>query len=123
LGWLRSFRGFVGDKEPENLSASDIRNFLSFLAVKRTVSAAAQSKALNVLVFFYRNVLDKDPTDELGAVRAMPGRPSHLRHVRLGRRRYTTQEWLEEWIQRVASEPEGASTLVGQVSVFREAES
>jgi site-specific recombinase XerD len=74
LGWLRSFRGFVGDKEPENLSASDIRNFLSFLAVKRRVSAAAQSKALNVLVFFYRNVLDKDPTDELGAVRAMPGR-------------------------------------------------
>ena len=74
LGWLRSFRGFVGDKEPGNLSASDIRNFLSFLAVERRVSAAAQSKALNVLVFFYRNVLDKDPTDELGAVRAMPGR-------------------------------------------------
>ena len=57
------------------------------------------------------------------AMRAMPGRPSHLRHVRLGKRRYTTQEWLEEWIQRVASEPEGASALVGQVSVFREAES
>jgi len=57
------------------------------------------------------------------AVRAIPGRPSHLRHIRLGKRRYTTQEWLEEWIQRVASEPEGASALVGQVSVFREAES
>jgi len=74
LGWLRSFRGFVGDKEPENLSASDIRNFLSFLAVERRVSGATQSQALNALVFFYRNVLDKDPTDELGAVRAMPGR-------------------------------------------------
>ena len=57
------------------------------------------------------------------AVRAIPGRPSHLRHIRLGKRRYTTQEWLEEWIQRVASEPEGASALVGQVSVFKEAES
>ncbi len=74
LGWLRSFRGFVGDKEPENLSASDIRNFLSFLAVERRVSGATQSQALNALVFFYRNVLDKDPTDELGAVRAMPMR-------------------------------------------------
>jgi len=43
LGWLRSFRGLVGDKEPGDLSASDIRNFLSSLAVERRVSGATTS--------------------------------------------------------------------------------
>ena len=55
------------------------------------------------------------------AMRAMPGRRAHLRHVRLGKRRYTTQEWLEEWIQRVASEPEAPARpmrLVGEAPLF-----
>ena len=59
------------------------------------------------------------------AMRAMPGRPSHLRHVRLGKRRYTTQDWLEEWIGRVASEPEAPARsmgLVGEVPLFEGAE-
>jgi excisionase family DNA binding protein len=59
------------------------------------------------------------------AMRTMPGRPSHLRHVRLGRRRYTTQEWLEEWIGRVASEPEAPARsmrLVGETPLFEGAE-
>lgn len=59
------------------------------------------------------------------AMRAMPGRPSHLRHVRLGKRRYTTQEWLEEWIGRLASEPEAPARSmrpVGEVHLFEGAE-
>lgn len=38
-------------------------------------------------------------------MRAQPGRPTHLRHVRLGKAFYTTREWLDEWVERVASEP------------------
>ncbi|WP_243090568.1 helix-turn-helix domain-containing protein [Thermus neutrinimicus] len=39
------------------------------------------------------------------AVRAKPGNPFHLRHVRLGKRFYFQAEWLDEWTERVASEP------------------
>ncbi len=39
------------------------------------------------------------------AVRAKPGRPTHLKHVRFGKRFYFKAEWLEEWVERVASEP------------------
>lgn len=31
--------------------------------------------------------------------------PDHLRHVRLGKRLYFRAEWLDEWTERVASEP------------------
>jgi excisionase family DNA binding protein len=56
----------------------------------------------------------KEAADYLGinvsyiykAMRDRPGQPSHLRHIRIWRRLYTTQEWIEQWIGRVASEPE-----------------
>ncbi len=38
------------------------------------------------------------------AARAKPGHPQHLRHVRLGKRLYFRAEWLDEWVERVATE-------------------
>jgi integron integrase len=70
LLWLRSFRTFVKEKDPAQLSANDLQDFLSYLAVEKKVSASTQNQALNALIFLYRNVLDKKVDSELNAVRA-----------------------------------------------------
>ncbi len=71
ITWLRAFRDFVNEQDPSHLSAVDIQNFLSSLAVERKVSPSTQNQALNALVFFYRHVLGIDIGDEeLNAVRA-----------------------------------------------------
>ncbi|ACV05062.1 hypothetical protein [Thermus phage P23-77] len=39
------------------------------------------------------------------AVRAQPGNPMHLPHVRLGKGQvYVKEEWLEEWLNRLRSD-------------------
>ncbi|GAB6888430.1 hypothetical protein JCM13304A_19290 [Desulfothermus okinawensis JCM 13304] len=57
-------------KEPSHLQGSDLRDFLTHLAVEKKVSASTQNQALNALVFFFRHVLKKDVADQLSAVRA-----------------------------------------------------
>jgi integron integrase len=77
LTWQRSFRGFVKEKNPALLTAADIQNYLSGLAVDRKVASSTQNQALNALVFLFRHVLDKQlGEDELNAVRAR--RPMRL---------------------------------------------
>ena len=69
--WLRAFRQFVKERDAANLTAADIQNFLSSLAVERRVSPSTQNQALNALIFLYRHVLGKNIGDkELEAVRA-----------------------------------------------------
>ncbi len=43
--WIRRFENFVQNKNPELLTDSDVKDFLTFLAVKRKVSASSQNKA------------------------------------------------------------------------------
>jgi integron integrase len=74
VGWLRQFKGFLKSKKPQELSGDDIRNFLSYQAVEKRVSASTQSQALNAIIFFYRHVLNKNIEDLIDAVRAYPSR-------------------------------------------------
>ncbi len=55
LIWLRGFKAFVGQKEPDHLEGRDLQDFLSHLAVERKVSASTQNQALNAIVFLYRH--------------------------------------------------------------------
>ena len=50
------------------LSASDVKDFLTFLAVKRKVSASSQNQAFNALLFLFRHVLKK----EFGEIKDVP---------------------------------------------------
>ena len=59
-GWAGQFQGFTKSKDPELLSTSDVKNFLTFLAVKRKVSASSQNQAFNALLFFFRHILKKE---------------------------------------------------------------
>jgi hypothetical protein len=51
--WLRSFRGFVGERRPHQLDGRDLQDFLSHLAVEKKVSASTQNQALNAIIFLY----------------------------------------------------------------------
>ena len=69
-GWVRQFQTFTKSKLPESLSTEDVKDFLTFLAVKRKVSATTQNQAFNSLLFFYRHVLNREFGKVEGVVRA-----------------------------------------------------
>ncbi|MDO9027702.1 MAG: phage integrase N-terminal SAM-like domain-containing protein [Candidatus Roizmanbacteria bacterium] len=68
--WIRQFQAFTQSKDPQLLSPSDVKDFLSFLAVKRKVSASTQNQAFNALLFFYRHIIKKDFGEHKDIVRA-----------------------------------------------------
>jgi integron integrase len=69
-GWVRKFQTFTRSKAPALLSIDDVKEFLTFLAVKRKVSATTQNQAFNALLYFFRHVLHKEFGKMDGVVRA-----------------------------------------------------
>jgi site-specific recombinase XerD len=69
-GWVRKFQAFTSSNPPELLSSNDVKEYLTFLAVKRKVSSTTQNQAFNALLFFYRNSLKKEFGKIDGVVRA-----------------------------------------------------
>ncbi len=72
--WCRRFIGSCVGKPIQQLDHGDVRRWLSDLAVKERVSVATQSQALNAVVFFFREVLKRDPGDFSDFTRAHRGR-------------------------------------------------
>lgn len=68
--WLRKFRGFLFNKNPSNLTNTDVKQFLTDLAVKKRVSASSQNQAFNALLFLFRNILKKELGDLADTPRA-----------------------------------------------------
>ncbi|MCH8957126.1 integron integrase [candidate division KSB1 bacterium] len=58
--WIERFQSFTKSKETALLSSADMKDYLTFLAVKCKVSASTQNQAFNALLFFYRHVLEFD---------------------------------------------------------------
>ncbi len=67
-GWVRQLQGFTRSKDPQLLSSKHVKEFLTYLAVKRKVSASSQNQAFNALLFFYRHVLK----NEFGEIKDIP---------------------------------------------------
>ena len=65
--WIRYFIRFHGMKHPKDLAASEVSEFLTWLAVHRNVAVATQNQALNAVLFLYKHVLKK----ELGQVHSL----------------------------------------------------
>jgi integron integrase len=59
LKWIREFIVFHGKRHPALLGASEISQFLSYLARERNVAASTQNQALSALLFLYRQVLNQ----------------------------------------------------------------
>lgn len=68
--WLRQFQTFTRSKPTIDLNTTDVKEFLTWLAVKRKVSASTQNQAFNALLFFYRHVLHREFGKVDGVVRA-----------------------------------------------------
>ena len=58
--WSRQFQRFLKNKNPEELSPVDVKEYLTWLAVKCHVAASTQNQAFNSLLFLYRHALQKD---------------------------------------------------------------
>jgi len=58
--WSRQFQSFLKDKPPGSLSSKDVKEYLTYLAVKCNVSASTQNQAFNALLFLFRHALKKD---------------------------------------------------------------
>lgn len=67
-GWVGQFQNYSKSKDPQLLSTSDVKDFLTFLAVKRKVSASSQNQAFNALLFFFRHILK----NEFGDIKDIP---------------------------------------------------
>ncbi len=58
--WSRHFQVYLKNKLPDELSQADVKDYLTYLAVKRRVAASTQNQAFNALLFLYRHILKKD---------------------------------------------------------------
>ena len=77
--WLRRFLSFCKGKPVEKIDSEDIQTYLNYLAEKRKVAASTQNQALNAIVFFFSNVLKREPGDFSDFVRAK--QPVHIPEV------------------------------------------
>ena len=75
-GWLIRYIAFHQMKDPATLSDENIAAFLDHLVLKRKVAASTQMQALNALVFFYRQVLQRKPGEAIELARTK--RPKRL---------------------------------------------
>lgn len=70
IHWIKRFIFFHGTRHPAEMGAEQVRQFVSHLALNRHVAASTQNQAFNALIFLYREVLQIDLGQILGAVRA-----------------------------------------------------
>ncbi len=60
VGWIRRFILFHHKQHPKDMAETEIRQFISHLAVDAKISASTQTVALSALLFLYREVLKRD---------------------------------------------------------------
>ena len=57
---IKKFIFFHNKKHPKDMSEEEVKEFLTYLAVDRKVSASTQNQALSAILFLYKNVLKKE---------------------------------------------------------------
>ncbi len=61
--WLQRFMAFLAGRDPREAGAAEVARFLERLAIEGKVAASTQNQALNALVFFYTQVLERSLED------------------------------------------------------------
>jgi len=69
LSWIKRFLRYHKLKHPDLLEASDVEDYLNHLSVNRHCSPSTQATALNAIVFFFKQFLQR-PLDGLNYERA-----------------------------------------------------
>jgi integron integrase len=78
IGWFQRFYSYLTDIknidwETKGADETDVRDFLSHLAIKQRVSSSTQNQAFSALLFLFREVLKIDLHDLSKTVRAKRG--------------------------------------------------
>jgi len=68
--WAYKLLKYTRMEVPEGLTTSDVKSFLTHLAVDKNMSASSQNQAFNALLFFFRHVLGREFGAMEGVVRA-----------------------------------------------------
>ena len=76
LQWIKRFILYHGKKHPDVMGAHEVEEFLSYLALELNVAASTQNQALNALVFFYKQILERELENMENIARAK--RPQRL---------------------------------------------
>jgi site-specific recombinase XerD len=61
--WMNRFAARIAPTLPDQAGSEEVRDFLSDLAVQQQVAASTQRQALNALVFYFREVVQRDLGD------------------------------------------------------------
>ena len=69
-GWIRKFILYHNKRHPREMGVREIENYLSFLAVHRSVSPSTQNQAFNAILFLYKQVLHIELEQDIRASRA-----------------------------------------------------
>jgi integron integrase len=70
IGWVRKFYNFMKGVSTYSLDSSNVKDFLTYLAVEKNVAVSTQNQAFNAILFLFRHVLDKKINDISDTVRA-----------------------------------------------------
>jgi hypothetical protein len=60
VDWIRRNILFHNKRHPREMSETEIRTFITYLATERHLSAASQFQALSAIMFLYRHVLGRE---------------------------------------------------------------
>lgn len=60
IGWIKRYIYFHNKRHPKDMGETEIKAFLTNLAVHRKVAASTQNQAFNALLFLYREVLKQE---------------------------------------------------------------
>jgi integron integrase len=69
VDWIKRFVLFHNKRHPREMGATEIEQFLTYLALNENVAASTQNQALSAILFLYRDVLHQD-LGNINAVRA-----------------------------------------------------
>ena len=58
--WIRLFGDYLDRKNPENITETDVKNFLTFLAVQKGLALSTQKQSFIAMLFLFRNVLFRE---------------------------------------------------------------
>jgi integron integrase len=87
LRYVRDYFHYFHYIDPLELNTHEIEKYLSYLATDRRVSASTQNIALSALIFFYREVLERELSGNINSIRAFKAKrlPVVLSRKEIGR--------------------------------------
>jgi hypothetical protein len=60
MDWIKRYIFFNDKRHPQEMGATEISRFLSYLATEKRVAASTQNQARSAIVFLYKQVLQKE---------------------------------------------------------------